>query len=196
MPDVTSVRATDEQLFRAVITLGTLQAWEMLYDRFSEPIGGYAYKILSVGQCYDPPDHVSDVKQEAWQRVIRSVHQCTGSPVGWLYRITRNVSLDHLRKCRRLLRYIEPWPDSPAAEETLLASRPRLYSHEELYLRRFALNQALSSLSNEERTILQLRCEGLDYDEISNIAGISAVNARKIFQRAKRRISAVTREDG
>jgi len=196
MPNLDPVRATDEELFRAVSTGGELVAWQMLYNRYSGPLGGYAHKILQAGRCYDPPDHVRDVNQETWFRIVKSVSQCCESPVGWLYRITRNTSYDHLQQCVRMLDHSEAWPDSPAEEERLLAPRARLYSHEEIYLRRLALEQALSRLSPDEQLILRLRRDGLDYKEISRLTGFSAVNARKLFQRAKQRLMEASAEEG
>jgi RNA polymerase sigma factor (sigma-70 family) len=195
MPDLYPARTTDEELFRAIATGGQLGAWKMLYDRHSEPIGGYALRILRSGRCYDPGDHVKDVRQETWFRVARAIHQCNESPVGWLYRIARNASRDHLRGCGRAMADDEQWPDSPAAEERLLSPPGRLYSHEELFLRRLALRQAISRLSHEEQLVLRLRCDGLGYEEISRITGHSAVNARKIFQRAKQRVRTVGAEE-
>lgn len=191
MPEFHPARTTDEELFRAIVTGGHLGAWRMLYDRYGGPLLGYALKALRLGSCYDPSEHIKDVRQDVWLRIAKSIDQCTESPVGWLYRIAENVCRDHVRRCGRAKARNEQWPESPAVEERLLPPPRRLYSHEELFLRRLALTQALSRLSATEQLIVKLRCDELSYEEISNITEHSVENARKIFQRAKLRLRAI-----
>lgn len=194
MPDFHPAHTTDEELFREIATSGHLGAWKMLYDRYSGPLGGYALKILRLGSCYDPNEHVRDARQEAWLRIARSIQQCTGSPAGWLYKIVENACRDHLRGCRREMAGNRQWPDSPAAEERLLPPHRRLYSHEELFLRQLALTHALSHLSPDDQLIIRLRREELSYEEISRIIGHSADYARKLFQRATQRLRRIIAE--
>jgi RNA polymerase sigma factor (sigma-70 family) len=188
MRDVTAV-ALDERLFRAAANRGELMAWEMLYARHNAPLTGYSYKILRSGRCYDPPDHVLDVSQETWLRIVQAIRQCTESPVGWLYKIAKHSSLDHLEKCVGVVIRSEQWPESPVAQETLVSVQSRLHTHEEILLRRLALQEARSRLSVIENRVLQLRVIGFEYAQISKALNISTTAARKIFQRAKQKLA-------
>lgn len=188
MQNLDPVRGTYDELIRAVATSGELSAWQMLYDRLNTPLNTYAQKILRTGRCPDPPDHSREVTQETWCRTVRAISQCSESPTGWLFRIARNASFDHLQDCVRFRGDQKGWPEPPGADESFLEPRPRLYSHEELFLRSLSMRQAVSRLNPDEQLVLRLRLADVDYKEIARRTGLPEVNARKLFQRAKAKL--------
>lgn len=190
MQNLDPVRATYDALIREAATTGEMSAWRMLYNRLNAPLGAYAQTILRTGRCTDPPDHSQDVTQETWYRTVRAISQCRESPSSWLFRIAKHASIDHLRDCVSLRIDQGNWPEPPTDGDGLLEPKPRLYSHEELFLRRLSLLQAASRLTPEEQLILSLRRDGFDYREIERRTGMTEVNARKMFQRAKIKLSA------
>lgn len=108
-----------------------------------------------------------DLSQEVFLRVARTGVPAT-DPAGsraWLFRIARNLALNHLRTLRRRP---EPSPLLDQAEPAV----------QELGL---ALSQALASLSDVDRDVFLLReAAGLSYPEIGAACDLSveAVRAR------------------
>ena len=189
-----SARVTSAEGLTAVPAAEHLAAWRSLYERYEVPLGGYVIKILRQGDCFDPPDHALDVRQEAWQRSALFFHQCDRSPKGWLFRIARHASLDHLKQCAVERRLGLAFSEAPEEGELLTAPAARLHSPEELYLYRIAYARQLSRLSAEQLIVLHLRNEGYDYQEISLRTGIPPVNARQMLHRAKAIIRAIAEE--
>jgi DNA-directed RNA polymerase specialized sigma24 family protein len=189
-----SARVTLSKGLTAVPAAEHLAAWRSLYERYEVPLGGYVIKILRRGDCFDPPDHGLDVRQEAWQRSALFFHQCDRSPRGWLFRIARHASLDHLKQCAEERRLGVAFNEAPEEGELLTVPSARLHSPEELYLHRIAFARQLSRLSAEQLIVLQLRDVGLDYQEIYLRTGISPVNARQMLHRAKVIIRAIAEE--
>lgn len=187
-------RAAYDELIRAVVVTGERRAWQMLYERLTPPLKTYAQRILRTGRCIDPPEHSLDVTQEAWLRTVKAIQQCSKSPTSWLFKITRNASIDHLRGCIRFSRGLGAWTESLTTVESFLDPRHRLYSHHELYIRNLSLQQALSCLTSDEQRILELRLNGLEYSEIERLTGTPEVNARKLLQRAKMKLRATLAE--
>jgi RNA polymerase sigma factor (sigma-70 family) len=190
------VRATYDELIRAVAVSGEEAAWQALYEHLNPPLNTYAQTILRTWRCIDPPEHSRDVTQEAWVRTVKAIQQCAESPTGWLFKITRNASIDHLRACVRFSGELEALTESTAAAESFFHLHHRLYSHEELFIRSLSLQQALSCLTSDEQLILELRLNDLDYREIERLTGTPEVNARKILQRAKMKLRATLADGG
>jgi len=167
----------------AVASAELPQVWQYLYEQHEAPLRRYVTKLLRRGSCFDPPDHALDVRQEAWFRASRSLLQCDRAPVPWLYRIARNASFDHLKRCaeerNRCLGETDEEPKS------IGVTKGRLRSPEELYIQRIVVSQRLDLLSPQQMLILDLRSEGLNYDEINRRTGIPPINARQLFHRAK-----------
>lgn len=190
-----SAHATTAEGLTAVPAAEHLAAWRSLYEQYEVPLGGYVIKILRRGGCFDPPDHALDVRQEAWLRSALFFHQCDRTPRGWLFRIARNASVDHLKKCTEERRLGVAFSEAPEESELLSAPAARLHSPEELYLHRIIYARQLGRLSAEQLIVLQLRDEGYDYQEIFLRTGIPPVNARQMLHRAKLIIRAIAAEE-
>lgn len=103
----------------------TIPTWEDVARTHGRKIYNYAYRLTG-----DPHD-AKDLVQEVLLRVRRGLESYTpGSFDGWLWRITRNVFLDDLRRQKR--RPTSPLPDdidrlsvvsSPAADDVLASIR-------------------------------------------------------------------------
>ena len=85
---------------------------------------------------------------------------------GWIYRVAYNLALDHARQAER----------HAAVDTAWLATRERLStaSPEQTLIRREAIASALTRLSNRERHCLLLRAEGLRYQEIAEVLGVTS----------------------
>jgi RNA polymerase sigma-70 factor (ECF subfamily) len=96
----------------------------------------------------------------------------------WIYRITVNTCLLHIRKNKNTQR--EDITDS-------LRHLPD-ESGEQKESQHNALYRAIGELPELDRLIIMLMLEELEYDEIATITGISAVNLRVKIHRIKKKI--------
>lgn len=138
-------------------------ALQQLMDAYWEPLVGFASRIL--GGRGDPEDPA----QTAFVRLWTRRHQLneSGSLRSLLYTIVRNASLDELRKQGRR---------ASAQEGTPPPSPPRT-PYEDVQgaeLQRLAA-AAVSRLPERRQEVFRLvREEGLSYQEISEVLGLSA----------------------
>ncbi len=140
-------------------------------------------------------DDRADLAQEVWIRVYRNISRLK-DPVkfrGWLSRITTNLFYDELRKRKR---YKSPlsldarltMEDGDIAWE-IASGEPgpneSLATHEFYH----QLNSAISELPEAFRTTIVLReIEGLAYEEIAEITGVSLGTVKSRIARARIRL--------
>jgi RNA polymerase sigma factor (sigma-70 family) len=158
---------------------------EFLAQKFEENrphLRAVAYRML--GSLAEAEDAV----QEAWLRLNRSGAGGIGNLGGWLTTVTGRVCLDMLRsrRARReeslegrlpdLVLSRDDWIDPE--RETLIADSVGL-----------ALLIVLESLSPHERLAFVLHdMFAVSFEEIASILGCSAVAARQLASRARRRV--------
>lgn len=171
-PDLDIVRLAQRRPSRRV-------AMGMLYERFRERVYNTALRIVG------NRDEASDVLQDVFVLLFRKIHRFRARSVfaSWVYRITVNVSLDHLRRRRR-----GPRPttasailDGPqAVGEFTLPEHGAVRSDLEAHVR-----EALQTLSERLRIVIVLRyLEGLAYSEIAEILGCSIGTVKSRLNRA------------
>ncbi|WP_017716838.1 sigma-70 family RNA polymerase sigma factor [Kamptonema formosum] len=137
----------------------------------------------------------ADLAQEVWIRVYRNIKRLN-DPVkfrGWLSRIATNLFYDELRKRKRVRdplsldapRQVEDgemdWEiasDDPGPEENLTTA--------EFYDR---LREAIADLPEVFRTTIVLReIEGMAYEEIAELTGVSLGTVKSRIARARQRL--------
>jgi RNA polymerase sigma-70 factor (ECF subfamily) len=126
------------------------------------------------------PEDAEDLAQECLVRAFRSLafYRGEGSFAGWLRRILVHLAQDRFRARRR------PEPDPLPPE--LAGGRDPSGASETRELAR-ALADALQSLSAPLRVALLLRTrEGLDYDEIALLTGVTSETARTRVMKARK----------
>ena len=100
---------------------GDVSAFEALYVRHFDRV--YAYLAATVGNRHD----AEDLTVQTFVRVIESIHRFEqrATPFeAWLFRIARNLAVDHFRRSRRVEPTEAPPPDAPpqpSAEEQALS---------------------------------------------------------------------------
>jgi len=122
-------------------------------------------------------DDAEDIMQESFLTAFQKLGSYKGEvSFGiWLKRIVVNRSLDYLRK--RKVEFEEVRPDLSVYEEEV--EDDAAYTAEEV-------KNAILQLPDGYRTILSLLLlEGYDHEEVCEILGISNVNSRTQFSRAK-----------
>jgi RNA polymerase sigma-70 factor (ECF subfamily) len=137
----------------------------------------------------------SDLAQEVWIRVYRNVKRLN-DPVkfrGWLSRIATNLFYDELRKRKRVSDPISL--DAPRAMDDgdmdweIASADPG--PEENLTTREFydQLNEAIADLPEVFRTTIVLReIEGMAYEEIAEITGVSLGTVKSRIARARQRL--------
>ena len=158
---------------------GDISGLEALYSLYSEKVFRTCYRIL--GDHAAAEDQTHEVFLRVFQKISHFRSRSTFST--WLYRLTVNQTLNRLRsRKRRLLKmlgvdFVEGMAGKgPAPDHRLLRTEQA-----------DALQQILSSLSAEHRTVLVLReIEELSYREISQILGIPHGTVMSRLHRARR----------
>ena len=158
---------------------------EMGRDESFEDLRGYlfslAYRMLgSVGDA-------EDVVQEAylrWQKAPPDVE----SPKAFLSKVATRLCIDQLKSARvRRESYVGPWLPEPLITDESPGPEDTAEQADSLSL---AFLVVLESLSPTERAIFLLReVFEYDYEEISDIVGLTEANCRQIAHRAKQHIA-------
>lgn len=174
----------DHDIIRACLD-GSQEAFATLVKRHEERAFWAAYRVVGDAEAS------RDVAQEAFVRVWRALERFDFSMAftTWLYRITVNLAIDHLRRNKRHRGVdIDLFRDGIAdksAPEQGEGSR-------ELVVQ---VRSVLENLDEKYRTVLALRdLEGLSSKQISDITGITHATvrwrlhvARKQFREAWKR---------
>ena len=158
-----------------------------LYEKFSRPIHSYVYRLLGSQEDAD------DVTQEVFTRAYISWNDLYDrdnlSP--WLYRIATNLCVDQLRRRKR----IAWWPlsrerrdgdASEGREEDTSYLPPNSGGIPEVGEREH-IQRALANMPRDYAVALVLNAaQGVPYQEIGAILGISPNAAATRISRAKR----------
>ena len=160
---------SDEELMLALRD-GELSAFDALFRRHYEPVRALCARISA------SPSAGDDLAQDTFIRVLRHRGTFRGDArfTTWVYRIARNVCLEHIGRSARDRRVAERWfaeIDVPAADA----------SGEDTE----ALTAAMRALTPEQREVLVLcRYHDLPFAEIAEILGCTAGAARVRAHRA------------
>ena len=171
---------------------GDVRAFETLVKTHHGQVYGYACRMVG-------PDAAEDVTQEVFLKVYRALptFRSEADFKTWLYRITTNVCLDHLRRVRRQQGRVlsldggppgtedpaagwnghEARPDPGAVDPALRAEQRELAE---------ALQGALARLSDKHRAVLVLHdMYGFRYEEIKDIlrCSLGTVKSRLFYAR-------------
>ena len=178
---------------------GEKRAFEELVRLYHAAMKRFAASIVGAAQA-------EEVAQEAWLSAIGHLAEFQGrsSLRTWLFTIVGNEARSRLRKARHEVLL----DDQPASESLFDSGRfaadghwaqppglwhdespEALLSHDDF---RHCLEKTLTGMPELQRTILLLRDhEGMDFDDICNVLGINASNARVLVHRARVRVHAM-----
>ncbi len=167
-------------------------AWDVRLDRegavenlvraYQDRLFGYALRLLK------NPHDAQEVVQDALLRAYRHLaFQCDEewcrnlALTPWLFRITRNLAFNRLRKARGRPANLEDFDGAAASRLSPGQSLPTVEG-------RVWLEGALARLETGERDLVALRfVEGLSYREIAEVTGGGEASARgKLFRVLKK----------
>jgi len=167
----TPLLPVDPEIANAVLRAqeGDAEAIRLLYLRYKDNVYGYVLSFV-----HDKHD-AEDITQHVFLKLITVIHQYRPREVpftSWLLRVARNAALDHMRRRRAVL-----------CEEVYEATRQSDDSGTD---RRRGLEQALGSLSEEQRNVIVLRhVVGLTPGEIASHMGRSESSIHGLHHRAR-----------
>lgn len=166
---------------RSALRQRVTQVFEFLRD----PVYRYLFRVLN------SRDEAEDLTQEVFLRLF--AHLQKGNMVAnvraWVFRVAHNLAIDQQRKKGRFepmdsCVQIEACDPAPSADQNILDQE-----------RHQRLRQALVSLSSQERHCLELRAEGLSYQEIAGILEMRLPTLVKYLGRIIRKLGKGTSYD-
>ena len=169
---------SDEELVR-LSQQGDLKAFGILVERYQKKVFTVAYSLVQ------DTDEAQDLTQESFVRAYSALESFRGTArfYTWIYRITVNLCMDHFRK-----QAVEKAAMTHEQDEHQNPTTPdRVASQHEMSQ---AVRQAIRALPEDHRTVIIMReIEGLSYQEIAKVAGISigTVMSRLFYARRKLR---------
>jgi RNA polymerase sigma-70 factor (ECF subfamily) len=139
------------------------EAWTRLYEEYFSRI--YRYIAVRVGNRTEAEDLAEDVFLKALE--AGTSFRWRGAPISsWLFRIARNVIIDHRRTDRS--RRLVPLDDVVIAEEV----SPHDVAEKRMDVKR--VMTAVDSLSQAQREVIELRFAGeLSTKEVARVLGKS-----------------------
>jgi len=156
---------------------------EELYRRYRDDV----YRYLAA--LTHDPTLAEDLLSETFLCAVQKAGTFRGqsSEKTWLFGIARNLWLQSLRKNRPTVEYND-----------LLGLYVEDRVGEAYDFRQLAgrVAQLLDALPERERTIVQLRAQGLPYEEIAVRCGIRAGSARVIEYRVRQSLKETLRKEG
>lgn len=167
------------------VQAGDVAAFDALVRKYRERVYGVIYNLTS------NREDASDLTQEAFIKAFQSINRFQGQSAffTWLYKISVNNTLTHLRKnkLRRFFSLNTVQPDAAGTEivENLMHGNN---ASREAYLRELQekLNEAMQKLSIKHRTVITLfEIDGLNHTEIAEIMGCSEGTVRSRLHYAK-----------
>jgi len=163
-------RTADERSLIALAAAGDRAASRVLYDRHAARVHRLAYRL-----CGDP-DLAEDLTQDVFVKVFRSLGQFRGDSAfsTWVHRIAVTVSLNAMRKVRRLREREVDLDEAHQHEFPPDAIDPEL---------RARLAEAIETLPDGIRVALVMHAlEGYTHAEIGKALGIAEGTSKaKVF---------------
>jgi len=154
-----------------------------LYDEVRPSLHSYLCSLgVTAGEA-------EDVIQEAFFRLVRylaSDHKVDNFR-GWLFRVAYNLSMDVHRELGRDQTAVYDDSELPVWEQVDPALNPeQRYLHEEKMKR---LSSAIHKLTPKQRHCILLRAEGMRYQDIGVVLGITTQRAAILVQRGLTRLA-------
>ena len=140
---------------------------EALFAEHRQRLFGYLYRACGHSET------ARDLTQDVFVRVSQSTVPVGTRPEiqAWLFKIARNLVIDHHRRQTRTL------------DTGQLSSHPRAAATQETAV---ALNEALATLGDVDRDVFLMReVAGLSYDEIATACEVTPASVRSRLHRTR-----------
>ncbi|KAA3660703.1 MAG: RNA polymerase subunit sigma-70 [Chloroflexi bacterium] len=168
----------DEQIIAQIVS-GDVDAYKELYQRYASSVLGLSYRI--VGNREQAEEIVQETFWRVWQNAS-SFNAHRGSITNWMFGIARNLSIDVIRKEKKVT--MESLPDAHSEQAE---SSPHLKADHNVPEAAWSLLQqeqvlvALAELPTEQRNVVEwIYFQGKTRREIAQEFGIpfGTINTR------------------
>ncbi|MBU0983632.1 MAG: RNA polymerase sigma factor [candidate division Zixibacteria bacterium] len=159
---------------------GNQHAFTELVRRYHNQIVSLAYKVTG------DYDEAADVAQNVFVKMARNIwrYDETKKFYTWLYRITLNASIDHMRKHQRHRH--ESLDSFPHVAENYRTSPEFGYQRRQL---KEHIESAADLLTDKQRSAFWLRdVEGCKVDDVASVMNMPEATVRWYLHRARQRI--------
>ncbi|MEW5994647.1 MAG: sigma-70 family RNA polymerase sigma factor, partial [Candidatus Zixiibacteriota bacterium] len=173
----------DERQVRQLVAqfrAGDKQAFARLVQRYRDPVAALAFRMVS------DHDEAADIAQDVFVKMSRNIgrYDETRRFSTWLYRVTVNASIDHMRRHNRhrheSLEDFNEMIESAQAGPELSFRRRQLGAY---------INEAARSLNDKQRSAFVLRdIEGCRIDDVADIMDMPQATVRWYLHRARSKI--------
>lgn len=173
----------DEELVNRLLETGNTLYFEQLYSRYFQKV---YYQVISyVKDAEEAQDLTQDIFVKLFGRL--SNYQGKSSFSTWLFAISRNAVLDHLRRKKKI-------PETHV-EESNLEIIPEVGDDELLKLRADRLAIIMEEISPDDKAILiMMYAHEWQMDEISEHMGMSLSAIKMRIKRAKHKVKSLYEE--
>ena len=157
---------------------GDRKAFCELYDQYKDRL--YRYAVYRLRNHTDAEDAVSECVLSAWKQ-IGTLREAKAFPA-WIFHILAAC-------CNRMIKVQIRRKDTLPLEDGRTGQPEQSEGQPESMSRRLLLEEALDSLSTEERNIVLLSVVGgLKSNEISEITGLTAGSVRSSLSRSLKKM--------
>lgn len=194
-PETKKARAAQKERDNKLVALaqqGDREAFGQLVETYQRRVYAIAFGILR------SREDAWDAAQEAFVKAYKNLDRFQGNSAfyTWLYRITYNLSIDHLRdkKRRETVDLDENRKLESALEKTgrTVPNHPDDVSQRRELTR--VLHEAMDKLSDKHRAIIVLReVQGLSYEEMADVLGISKGTVMSRLFHARKNLQSLLR---
>lgn len=149
-------------------------------QRFNELVNRYNALIYKVCYMYaEDSEHLKDLRQEVmanlWQGLAKFRDESAVST--WIYRVAINTCVSYFRRYRKGVMMTDYNDTAMAVADDS--------EHQQLLRQMYEM---ISVLPKIDRAIVMLWLDGLSYDEIADVVGLSRANVASRLFRAKQRM--------
>ncbi len=181
---------TDTELV-AKIKKGDMNAFDELVDLYNKRVANIAYSLLS-----DREDAL-DAAQEVFIKVYRNIANFRGesSVSTWIYKITKNVCTDMLRKRKgNIISLDSDDEDEPKLEISDESTAPEHIAERNAQIE--AVRRAVSMLDENMRMVITLfDINGLSYEETATVLKCPVGTVKSRLYRAREQLRKILSEN-
>lgn len=159
---------------------GNQQAFTEIVRRYRSQVIALAYKMVK------DRDEAADIAQNVFVKMAKAIWRYDEQKkfYTWLYRITVNASIDHIRKHHRYRH--EPLDSFHDLSESFRSSPEFIFRREQI---REYIVEAADLLNEKQRSAFMLRdVEGCKVDDVANIMNMPEATVRWYLHRARGKI--------
>jgi RNA polymerase sigma-70 factor (ECF subfamily) len=170
----------DRQLIFALASTASLQQKvSQIFELLRDPVYRYIFRALG------NPQEAEDLTQEVFLRLYTCLHegQSVSNIRAWVFRVAHNLIIDRQKRKLVLSQFDGTfWEQTQDPSE---GTEQRLIQQD----KGKRLQRALGQLSVEERECLELRAEGLSYQEIAGILEMRLPTLAKFLGRIIKKLA-------